>query len=66
MKGYLLITGTIFAFAGGMHLFALLRGWRLLTADLEFVVENALLCAIGLGLALWAYRLTRAQRRAGG
>lgn len=66
MRPYLLTTGTIFALAGAMHLFALLRGWRLLTSDLEFVVENALLCAIGLGLAIWAYRLIRAPKGAGG
>jgi len=66
MKGYLFTTGTIFAFAGALHLFALVRGWRMLTTDLGFVIENALLCVIGLGLAAWAYRLTRAPKVAGG
>jgi hypothetical protein len=61
MKGYLFTTGAIFALAGGMHLFALIRGWRTLTANVEFVVENSLLCAIGLGLAFWAFRLTQTR-----
>jgi hypothetical protein len=66
MKPYLIVTGTIFALAGSMHLFALLRGWRTLTSNLEFVVENGLLCAIGLGLAVWAFSLVRGPKVAGG
>ncbi len=48
---------------GASHVFALVRGWRLLSSDLGFVVENALLGAIGLGLAVWAFRLTKVRRR---
>ena len=59
MRPYLLITGTIFGLAGAMHVFALARGWRLIGSDLQFVVENALLGAIGLSLAAWAFRLIR-------
>ena len=59
MKPYLLTTGTIFGLGGASHVFALVRGWRLLSSDLGFVVENALLGAIGLGLAVWAFRLTK-------
>lgn len=65
MKPYLLTTGTIFALAGGMHLYALVRGWRALTGNVEFVLENGLLCAIGLGLAFWAYRLTQTHNTTG-
>ena len=60
MKPYLLTTGSIFGLAGAAHVFALLRGWRLVSSDLGFVVENALLGAVGLGLAMWAFRLTKA------
>jgi hypothetical protein len=59
MKPYLLISGTIFGLGGASHVFALVRGWRLLSSDLGFVVENALLGAIGLSLAAWAFRLTK-------
>ena len=62
MKPYLFTTGTIFGLAGAMHVFALVRGWRVLSSDLQFVVENALLGAIGLGLAVWAFRLTKVQK----
>lgn len=61
MKPYLLTTGTIFGLAGASHVFALVRGWRLVSSDLQFVAENALLGAIGLGLAVWAFRLTKVQ-----
>jgi hypothetical protein len=66
MKPYLLTTGTIFGVAGAMHVFALARGWRLISSDLQFVVENALLGAIGLGLAAWAFRLMRTLTLAAG
>jgi hypothetical protein len=59
MKPYLFSSGTIFGLGGASHVFALVRGWRLLSSDLGFVVENALLGAIGLGLAVWAFRLTK-------
>ena len=61
MKPYLFTTGTIFGLAGAIHMLALVRGWRLVSSDLGFVIENLLLGAIGLGLAWWAYRLTRTQ-----
>ncbi len=61
MKPYLLISGTIFGLGGASHVFALVRGWRLLSSDVGFVIENALLGALGLGLAVWACRLVRAQ-----
>ena len=40
----------------------LFRGWRLVSPDLGFVAENALLGAIGLGLAVWAFRLTQTRK----
>ena len=65
MKPYLLVTGTIFGLAGGMHLYALLRGWRAATSDIEFVIENGVLCVIGLVLEFWAYRLAQTLNTAG-
>lgn len=65
MKPYLFTTGTIFGLAGAMHLYALLREWRGLASNPGFAIENGLLCAIGLGLAWWAYRLTRSPDAAG-
>ena len=63
MKPYLLVTGTIFGLAGGLHLWALIREGP--ASNLGFVVENGALCAIGLGLAFWAFQLTRRQSSAG-
>ena len=33
MKPYLLISGTIFGLGGASHVFALVRGWRLLSSE---------------------------------
>ena len=63
MRPYLLVTGTIFGLAGGLHLWALVREGA--ASSLGFVVENGALCGIGLGLAFWAYRLARRQSSAG-
>ena len=63
MKAYLLASGTIFGLVGTMHLVMLIRQWRLATSDLSFATENGLLCAIALGLAAWAFRLSGAPER---
>ena len=64
MKPYLLVTGTIFGLAGGLHLWALVRegGPRPPSGSSS---KTARFRAIGLGLAFWAFRLTRRQGSAG-
>jgi len=64
MTPYLRLTGTIFGVAGGMHLWALVREGAAPTSSLEFIVENGVLGAMGLGLAFWAFRLTQGRKSA--
>ena len=53
MKAYLLVTGTLFALGGAMHLFMLVDRWP------HERLENGLFGALALSLAIWGFSLMR-------
>ena len=58
MKAYLLITGTMFALIGVMHLGRLVM--RMPSSDWPF---DAVLGGLSAALAVWAFRLVATARR---
>ena len=62
MKAYLLSTGCLFGLLAVMHLLRLvLEPGHTLAGDPGFVGINIAMIALGGALAVWAWRLLRAQ-----
>ena len=65
MKAYLLTSGTIFGLIGAMHCVGMVQAWRTATSDPHSLVENGLLGALSVALAVWAFLLFRVSRARG-
>jgi hypothetical protein len=60
MKAYLFVTGGIFGVLGAAHLLRLfVEPGHTFSAEPEFYGANLGLFAVGVGIALWAFRLLR-------